>query len=137
MFKVRFAQLVNEKKISDNDADAFRDYVDLQGGASFTSYLYTNLGLLPQDHGYEAAARVMENLGLSRIEIDRKSAEPYEEQFWEQFDVVMELTEAGLARELPSFVTDPANQAKVEALISGRRGSAIDSESTQRLEASA
>jgi len=76
----------------------------------------------------------MEKLGLDRIHIDRKSAEPYEEQFWNQYDVVQELNEEEMRKELPSFVTDPANQAKVEALIAGRR-SGLGSEETQRLAA--
>lgn len=79
----------------------------------------------------------MKALGLSHVEIDRKSAEPYETQFWEQYDVLFELSEEGLARELPAFVTDPANKAKVEALIAGRKGTQIGQETTHRLEASA
>ena len=136
MFKLRFAYLVQEGKISESDADAFSQYVDLQGGASFNTYIYTNLGLIGKDEGYEATARVMEALGLNRVEIDRKSAQSYEEQFWDQFDILMELSEEGLGRELPAFVTDPNNQAKVEALISGRKGVAIAQETTQKLEAS-
>lgn len=135
MFKLRFAYLVEEGKISETDAAAFRNYVDLQGGASFTTYLYANLGFIPQGEGYEAAARVMEALGLSRVEIDRKTAQPYEEQFWDQYDVIFELSEDGLARELPAFVTDPANKAKVEALIAGRKGSSLGQETTQTLAA--
>lgn len=135
MFKLRFAYLVEEGKISESDAAAFRDYVDLSGGASFTNYLYASLGQLPQDESFHAASRVMEALGLTRVEIDRKTAQPYEEQFWDQYDVIFELTEEGLARELPSFVTDPSNKAKVEALIAGRRASAVGQEGTERLAA--
>lgn len=109
MFKLRFAYLVQEGVVSESDASAFREFVDLQGGASFNTYLYTTLGLLPHTPGFDSAARVMEALGLNRIEIDRKTAQPYEEQFWDQFDVIMELTEEGLQRELPAFVTDPSN----------------------------
>lgn len=126
MFKLRFAYLVEEGKISESDAAAFRNYVDLQGDGSFTSYLYTNLGLYPAQEGFESAARVMEALGLSRVEIDRKSAQGYEEQFWDQFDVIFELSEEGLAKELPVFVTDPSNKAKVEALIASRKVGAIE-----------
>jgi len=32
----------------------------------------------------------------------------------------MELTEEDMIKELPLFVTDPKNQAKVEALLAGR-----------------
>jgi hypothetical protein len=133
IFRLRFAYLVEEGVISQADAAAFREYVDFQGGASFTTYLYTSLGLLPKEASFDAAARVMEALGLARVDIDRKSAEPYEEQFWTQYDVIMELSEEGLARELPVIVTDPANKAKVEALIAGRKAGHVSHESTHAL----
>jgi hypothetical protein len=40
-----------------------------------------------------------------------------------------------MRKELPNFITDDSNKAKVEALIGGSRG-AIDSEATQKLQAS-
>lgn len=79
----------------------------------------------------------MEKLGLDHIEIDRKSAQPYEEQFWEQYDVIQELTDEDMQKELPYFVTDPANQAKVEALLSGRTQAALGHDQSHRLEISA
>lgn len=33
----------------------------------------------------------------------------------------MELNEEEMMKEIPSFITDPNNQVKVEALISGRK----------------
>lgn len=33
----------------------------------------------------------------------------------------MELTEEGMMKELPLFVVDPTNKAKVEALMAGRK----------------
>ena len=77
----------------------------------------------------------MEKLGLDSIEIDRKSAQPYEEQFWEQYDVIQNLSEEEMRKELPMFVTDPSNQAKVEALLAGRKNVAIPQEETHRLTA--
>lgn len=77
----------------------------------------------------------MEKLGLDHIEIDRKSAQPYEEQFWEQYDVIQDLSEEEMRKELPVFITDPSNQAKVEALLAGRPNASIPAEHTQRLEA--
>ena len=62
----------------------------------------------------------MEKLGLDHITIDKKTAQPYEEQFWEQFDTYMELSEQEMIKELPAFVTDPSNRAKVEALLAGK-----------------
>jgi hypothetical protein len=122
MFKLRFAYLVEEGKISESDAATFRNYVDFAGGASFNTWLLANLELIPRSEGYEETTRVLEALGLTNVKIDRKSAEPFEEQFWAQYDVIMELSEEGLAREIPAFVTDPSNKAKVEALIAGRKG---------------
>jgi hypothetical protein len=47
---------------------------------------------------------------------------PYEQQFWEQFDIVMGLSEDEMRQELPNFITDPSNQAKVEALLADKSG---------------
>ncbi len=47
----------------------------------------------------------------------------------------MELNEEEMLRELPTFVTDPINRAKVEALLSGRKREAIGHEETKQLEA--
>ena len=136
MFKLRFAYLVQEGKISESDAASFRNYVDFNGGASFTTYLYSQLGLIQKGEDFEASQRVLEALGLSKVEISRKTAQSYEEQFWDQFDVIFELSEDGLQREIPAFVTDPSNKAKVEALISGRKFGSVP-ETTQKLEISA
>jgi len=75
----------------------------------------------------------LDKLGLGKIDIDRKTSNPYECQFWEQFDILMELSEEEMIRELPTFVTDPTNQAKVEALIAGRKRDAIGHEESQKL----
>ena len=136
LFKLRFAYLVQEGKISESDAASFRNYVDFNGGASFTTYLYSQLGLIQKGEDFEAAQRVLEALGLSKVEISRKTAQSYEEQFWDQFDVIFELSEEGLQREIPAFITDPSNKAKVEALISGRKYGSVP-ETTQKLEISA
>lgn len=50
--------------------------------------------------------------------------------------MIFELSEDGLQREIPAFVTDPSNKAKVEALISGRKFGSVP-ETTQKLEISA
>jgi hypothetical protein len=82
MFKLRFAGLVEEGEISKEDAEAFRNFVDFSSHPTMTMYLYGRLGQLPHlesDPGYQATLRVMEKLGLHLIQMDRKSAEPYEE----------------------------------------------------------
>jgi hypothetical protein len=96
MFSLRFAYLVHDGQISQADADAFRQFVDLSHAPTFNMYIYGRLGQLPHlehDSTYQATCRVMEKLGLDHITIDRKTAQPYEEQFWEQFDTYMELSE--------------------------------------------
>jgi hypothetical protein len=44
----------------------------------------------------------------------------------------MELSESELYKELPAFVTDPSNQAKVEALLAGRKKDAVGTEETHK-----
>lgn len=46
----------------------------------------------------------------------------------------MELSEQEMIKELPAFVTDPANQVKVQALIAGERPSLPGS--SRKIEAS-
>jgi len=77
--------------------------------------------------------RVLDIMGLGAIDFNDKSAQPMEEQFWEQFDGVFALTETEMRRELPNIITDPANQAKVEALLAGRSQEAVGAENTQKL----
>jgi hypothetical protein len=94
-FKVRFAALVENGTISQEDAQAFSKFVSLARSPVFSLYIHGRLGQLPHlenDAGYQATARVMEKLGLDHVQIDRKSAQPYEEQFWQQLDVVFDLT---------------------------------------------
>ena len=138
MFRLRFAYLVEEGEISTQDAEEFKNFIDYSSHLTFTMYLYGRLGQLPHlegDSTYQATCRVMAKLGLDNIEIDRKTAQPYEEQFWDQYDVIMELTEQEMMNELPAFVTDPSNKAKVEALLAGRRQAAIGHDTSRKIEA--
>lgn len=77
----------------------------------------------------------MEKLGLDKVDFDRHTSMPYEEQFWEQFDIIFELTEEELIKELPTFVIDPSNKAKVEALFAGRKKEALGFEKSRQIEA--
>lgn len=47
----------------------------------------------------------------------------------------MELNEEEMMKELPAFITDPNNQAKVEALIAGRNKDLFQQEQTRQIEA--
>lgn len=134
---MRLAALNQQGEISDEDLTAFKRFTSLSSQPTFTTYLYAKLGKLPHianTADFQAAQRVMEKVGLDSIEIDRKSAQPYEEQFWEQYDVIQNLSEEEMKKELPVFITDPSNQAKVEAILQDRRSS-IPAEESHRLSA--
>lgn len=123
MFRLRFAQLVQEGEISEADATTFSQWVDMTGHPSFNLYIMARQGHLDHlqgDASFQATMRVLETMGLGAIQFNSTSAQPLEEQFWDQFDGVYQLTEQELTRELPNFVTDPNNRAKVDALLSGR-----------------
>jgi len=57
--------------------------------------------------------KVFEKLGLNEVEFDKTTAMPYEQQFWEEFDILFQLKEKEMMRDLPYFITDPDNQTKV------------------------
>lgn len=48
----------------------------------------------------------------------------------------MELSEKDMYNELPIFITDPSNQAKVEALLAGRQNEVVEREKTRQIGAS-
>lgn len=52
-------------------------------------------------------------VGLGKVDITTQTSMPVEEQFWQQFDVINDLTESSMRKELPNFISDPSNQAKV------------------------
>lgn len=56
---------------------------------------------------------------------------PFEEQFWEQFDAVFDLSEDSMMKELPFFVTDPGQLEKLEELLKNNR--AVPEEVTRKL----
>ena len=82
---------------------------------------------------FEATDRVMTALGMNEVELDTKTAEPYESQFWSNLDGVFNLSDATLKEEIPYFITDTSNRMKVEAIMEGRNQEAI--EETQQLSA--
>lgn len=132
-FRLRFATLVQNKEISEADANAFSKWVGMTGTPTFNIYIMARTGKLDHlsgDEGFQATMKVLKAMGLDAIEFDHNSAQPLEEQFWEQFDGAYQLNEAEMRADLPVFVTDPNNRAKVEALIGGRSDA---SESTKRL----
>lgn len=51
-----------------------------------------------------------------------------------QFDSINNLTESSMRKELPNFITDPANRSKVQAMLeSNDAASALPSEETRQI----
>lgn len=69
------------------------------------------------DAGYQATLKVLDQLELNDVTFSMHTSMPVEEQFWQQFDGFYQLTEQSMRKELPLFITDPNNLAKVQALI--------------------
>lgn len=67
---------------------------------------------------------MMAAIGLDAVEFDPYTAEPVVDQFWTQFDINFDLTEAGMHENLDVLITDPGNQAAVEALMQSRSADA-------------
>lgn len=133
-FRLRVAQLVEDNQISAEDAEATRRFLSLRGSPSLTTYLYARLGKLSvsaQNADFQATERVFQKLGLDQIEMDKTTAQPYECQFWSQYDIIQQLSEEELRRDLPILVTDLNNRAKVEALLEDRK--VLPNEETHKL----
>jgi hypothetical protein len=135
--RLRFQYLLEQGTISEEDAKAFSEFVDLAGMPSINVYLlgthYHSAEELADNEGFQATKRVFEALQLNELPIDTNSSELPEKQFWRKLDFVFELTEEGLREELPYFVTDPREQDKVNAILEGREQEALGQESTRVL----
>jgi len=115
--------MVQEGQISESDANAFTSFVNLKNMPSMNIYILGRLGKLQHledDAGYNATVKVLESMGLGAVQFDRKTAMPFEEQFWKQYDAVFELNEDEMMEELPLFTADPTDKAKLESLIDNR-----------------
>lgn len=119
-FKQLFTAAINEGLISEDDANAFQRFIGLANCPTFSLFVLIKSGQLTHlegDEGYQATLRVLDALHLGEMEFSNKTSMPTEEQFWQQFDGFYQLTEDSLNEELPNFITDPNNRAKVEALL--------------------
>ena len=119
-FKLRFAEAVESNLISEDDAKKFTQFCQMTNTPTFSLFILAksgNLSHLERDEGYQATLRVMEALDLGNLEFTQTTAMPVEEQFWQQFDGFQQLTESSMRKELPNFITDPANLAKVTAML--------------------
>lgn len=88
---------------------------------------------LEDSEGFHSAKRVFTALGLG-MEMNDKSAEPYEDQFINICDNVLNLTNEGLKHDLPVLVTDDVNRSKVEEILSqGNHQQLVGEDETQKL----
>ena len=119
-FKAALQHGIESQALSQEDVEAFSNFVGLSGTPTFSLFVLISQGKLAhleREEGYQATLRVLKGLGMDKIEWDDKSAKPAEEQFWGQFDSAFDLTEAEMRKALPSFVTDENNRAQVQAFL--------------------
>jgi len=83
---------------------------------SVTQYVLGTQGLRDQDEGYLACERAFEAIGLT-LQINKLTAEPFEQQFWSTYDTQFDLSEIEMREKLPLFISDPSNRSQVEALM--------------------
>lgn len=135
--RLRFEFLREQGQITDADAEAFEQFIDLAAMPSVTVYLLgTHFAAeeeLKDNEGFQATKRVFEALQLNEIPIDTNSSELPDKQFWRHVDFVFDLTEEGLREALPYLVTDPRQQDKVNALLEGRGHEALGHQQTRSL----
>jgi len=119
-FNLAFANAVENDSITQDDADAFHRFVGSQQSPCLNIWIMAKSGKLEhmrEDADFQATMRVMSAMGLDNVEFNFKSTQPLEDQFWNQFDGMYELSEEGMKSDLPIMVTDPSNRAAVEAII--------------------
>ena len=120
-FKIKYAEYVEAGKISEDDASKFTQFVGMTSHPSFGLFVLAKAGKLAhleRDESYQAPMRVLDAMDLGNIAIDQTTSMPPEEQFWQQIDGHLQLTEKDMRKALPFFINDNANLAKVEALLS-------------------
>jgi hypothetical protein len=105
---------------------------------SVAQFVLAKQGLRPdlaKDESFIATDKVMTAIGMTEIPLSKLTAEPFEIQFWNNFDGQFNLTEIQMREELPYFITDPTNRMKVEAIMEGRSDAHLETEATQQLAA--
>lgn len=120
MFKSRFSDCCEEGLISEEDAQKFTNFVGMTNHPTFNLFILAKAGKLAHlehDEGFQATIRVLDAMGLKNVQFSQHTAMPSEEQFWQQFDGFYQLTESSMRKELPNFISDPSNLAKVSALL--------------------
>lgn len=126
VFKSAFAQKVEEGIISEEDAENFTRFVGSINHPTFSLFILAksgNLSHLEHDETFKSTMRVLDTMGLKDVTFDRHTTTmPIEEQFWQQFDGVFQLTEKEMKKDLPLFISDSSNLSQVEALLEAKVG---------------
>lgn len=89
-------QAEEQGAISSDDARSAGEFIGLSGTSSVNIYIMARTGKLTHlegHEGFQATIRVLEAIGLGNAVFDHTSAEPVEDQFWNQFDGIFELSE--------------------------------------------
>ena len=119
-FQIRVKHLIETGELDQEDLDRAKPFFDSNGLPSANMYYLAQkgkLGDLTNEPSYLSFEMVLAALGLDSS--PTSSAEPYEDQFWNRFDNVFELREEQMEQDLPLFVTDPAEQSRIEAIMDG------------------
>lgn len=119
-FRAALGEGVSSNAISQEDADAFNNFVGLTRTPTFSLFVLISQGKLAhleREEGYQATLRVLSALGMDKITWDDKTSAPAEEQFWGQFDSCFNLTETEMRKALPAFVVNESDRAQVQAYL--------------------
>ena len=136
--KSAVSDAVAEGKITEGDAATFAKFVGARHNMTVQQYVLAKQGMRPDlanDEDFLTTDKVMTAIGMTEIPLSNLTAEPYEVQFWSNFDGQFNLTEIQMREELLYFITDPTNRMKVEAIMEGRSNAHLETEETQQLAA--
>ena len=135
--KAKISNAVETGKITAEDMATAVKFLGGNKNLSVTQFGMAKNGLRPDlatEEAFLTTDKVMTAVGMNKIPADLKTAEPFETQFWNNFDGQFNLTEISMREELPYFITDPSNRMKVEAIMEGR-ADALEAEETKQLSA--
>mgnify|MGYP001316060774 FL=1 len=135
--KAKISHAVKSGKITDADQATAVKFLGGAKNFNVSAYVMAQQGLRPDlvnDEAYLTTEKVLNVVGMNTIPLTNLTAEPYETQFWNNFDGQFNLTEIQMREDLPYFITDPSNRLKVEAIMDGR-ADALEAEETKQLAA--
>jgi hypothetical protein len=136
VFKMNISHLVEEGEISESDVELSSSFLKNNMTTAVATWVLHNRGHLEHlngDQGFEAFKKIMHTFKFDEFELRLNTAQPLEEQFWDAFDELFEITEEQLMKDLPLFITDPKDVAKIEALADERELEVEEEAATAKL----